>query len=132
MDSGPGRWNPLGPVDSVAMDTKHPFVGDHTPVVTLAGNEPRGIRQTGVKVAKGVTYNGRIQLAGKSVAVPFVGTAAATLVVAEAIMILHGGPAITDIKLVLSALTGRFAGTTGNYGVHDLAGLNYGDARVSW
>src|SRR5208337_3005140 len=23
---GPGRWNPIGPVDSVEMDSRHPFV----------------------------------------------------------------------------------------------------------
>lgn len=61
---GPGRWNPIGPVDSVSMDTNHPFVGDHTPWITLAGSEPRGIRQTGVNFTQGVTYNGRLQLAG--------------------------------------------------------------------
>lgn len=64
LDAGPGRWNPLGPVDAVAMDTKNPFTGEHTPLVKLAGDEPRGIRQTGVKLNEGVTYNGRIQLAG--------------------------------------------------------------------
>ena len=61
---GPGRWNPIGPVDSVSMDTNHPFVGDHTPWITLAGSEPRGIRQTGVNFTQGVIYNGRLQLAG--------------------------------------------------------------------
>lgn len=61
---GPGRWNPIGPVDSVVMDTKTPFVGDHTPVIQLAGSEPRGIRQTGLNFIKGTTYQGRIQLAG--------------------------------------------------------------------
>src|SRR3974390_2413309 len=30
---GPGRWNPVGPVDSVLMDTNNPFVGDHTPLI---------------------------------------------------------------------------------------------------
>lgn len=74
---------------------------------------------------------GRAELAGKSVAVPFVGVAAATLVVSEAIRILHGGPAYADIKLTLSALSRRFARTTGNYSVHDLAGLNYCDATVA-
>jgi alpha-N-arabinofuranosidase len=68
QDAGPGRWNPIGPMNSVAMDAKDPFVGDHTPLVTLAGAEPRGIRQTGVKLGKGVTYDGRIQLAGDSTA----------------------------------------------------------------
>jgi alpha-L-arabinofuranosidase len=62
---GPGRWNPIGPVDSVIMDTNKPFVGDHTPLIKLAGTEPRGIRQTGVNFTKGETYNGRIQLAGE-------------------------------------------------------------------
>ena len=61
---GPGRWNPTGPVDSVVMDTSNPFVGEHTPQIKLSGDEPRGIRQTGVNFTQGVTYNGRIQLAG--------------------------------------------------------------------
>ncbi len=61
---GPGRWNPIGPVDSVMMDTTNPFVGEHTPLIKLTGQEPRGIRQTGVNFIPGVTYNGRIQLAG--------------------------------------------------------------------
>lgn len=61
---GPGRWNPIGPVDSVVMDTRNPFVGEHTPLVTLAGEEPRGIRQTGINFVAGSAYNGRIQLAG--------------------------------------------------------------------
>ena len=61
---GPGRWNPIGPVNSVVMDTRNPYVGDHTPVIQLAGAAPRGIRQTGVNFTRGVTYQGRIQLAG--------------------------------------------------------------------
>jgi alpha-N-arabinofuranosidase len=61
---GPGRWNPVGPADSVVMDTKNPFAGDHTPLVKLAGSEPRGIRQTGLNFVQNATYNGRIQLAG--------------------------------------------------------------------
>lgn len=64
LDSGPGRWNPIGPVDSVVMDKVRPFAGDHTPLVKLAGAEPRGIRQDGVKLTQGTTYQGRIQLAG--------------------------------------------------------------------
>ena len=46
------------------MDTNNPFVGDHTPLVKLAGAEPRGIRQTGINFTQGANYNGRIQLAG--------------------------------------------------------------------
>jgi len=72
---GPGRWNPIGPVDSVVMDTNNPFVGDHTPWVTLAGTEPRGIRQTGVNFIQDASYAGRIYLtgdAGASVAINLV------------------------------------------------------------
>jgi alpha-N-arabinofuranosidase len=65
---GPGRWNPIGPADSVVMDTKNPFVGDHTPWIKLAGAEPRGIKQTGLDFAQGAAYNGRIQLAGDAAA----------------------------------------------------------------
>jgi hypothetical protein len=74
---------------------------------------------------------GRAELAGKSVAVPFVGSVAACLAVAEPIRLFHGGAAYTDIKLVLSDLGLRFARTTGNYGVRHLAGLNYSEARVA-
>ena len=63
---GPGRWNPVGPMDSVVMDSSNPFVGDHTPLIQLAGNEPRGIRQTGINFTHGFEYQGRIQLAGDS------------------------------------------------------------------
>jgi alpha-N-arabinofuranosidase len=63
---GAGRWNPIGPVDSVVMDTNNSFVGDHTPLVKLAGAETRGIRQTGVNFLQGVEYQGRIVLAGDS------------------------------------------------------------------
>ncbi|HZL42205.1 MAG TPA: alpha-N-arabinofuranosidase [Verrucomicrobiae bacterium] len=65
---GPGRWNPIGPVDSVVMDTNHPFVGDHTPLINLMGSEPRGIRQAGLSLSQGATYSGRAQLAGDSTA----------------------------------------------------------------
>jgi alpha-N-arabinofuranosidase len=48
------------------MDTNKPFVGDHTPLIKLAGSEPCGIRQTGVNFTKNEIYEGRIQLAGDS------------------------------------------------------------------
>jgi alpha-N-arabinofuranosidase len=66
---GPGLWNPIGPVDSVVMDTNNPFVGDHTPLIKLVASGPCGIRQTGVYFVKGETCDGRIQLAGNSSAI---------------------------------------------------------------
>lgn len=68
---------------------------------------------------------GRAELAGKSVAVPFVGVTAATLVVAEAIRLLHDGPAYSDIKLSLSDLTNVSAISKGNYTAQDSAGIKF-------
>jgi len=73
---------------------------------------------------------GRAELAGKSVAVPFVGAVASTLVLAEAIRLLHGGQAYTDIKLGLSDLNRRFAATARTYGAEDLIGMEYSDAAL--
>ena len=64
---------------------------------------------------------GRFELAGKAIAVPFVGATAASLVVSEVVRVLHGGPAYTDIKLSLGSPQ-RLAGPTRNYGHADLAG----------
>lgn len=47
------------------MDATNPFVGEHAPLVKLAGTEPRGIRQSGVTLTKGKAYSGRVQLAGE-------------------------------------------------------------------
>lgn len=74
---------------------------------------------------------GRAALAGKSVAVPFVGAAASAIVLSETIRILHGGPAYSDIKLVLSDLRGRSAPMIRNYAAADCAGLRYCDAIVT-
>ena len=73
---------------------------------------------------------GRVLLAGKSVAVPFVGAAAASLVVAEAVRLLHGGPAYSDIRLSLGAPGKRVARTVRDYGVEDLPGMAFCDAAV--
>jgi alpha-L-arabinofuranosidase len=57
-------WRPIGPDDSVVMDRQDPYVGKHTPLVRLAGAEPRGIQQAGLALRKGKAYTGRIVLAG--------------------------------------------------------------------
>jgi alpha-N-arabinofuranosidase len=64
---GPGRkWNPVGPDSAVTMDTANAYVGDHSPVVTLAGAEPRGLQQGGIALVKGKAYTGRIVVAADS------------------------------------------------------------------
>ncbi len=57
-------WRPIGPDASVLMDTKNPYVGDHTPLIKLEGGSPRGIRQSGLVLRKGKGYTGRVILAG--------------------------------------------------------------------
>ena len=57
-------WTPVGSAESIAMDTVNPFVGEHTPRITLAASETRGIQQEGIRLGKGKTYEGRIYIAG--------------------------------------------------------------------
>ena len=57
-------FRPVGPEHTVEMDTVRPFVGKHSPRVTLHGSEPRGIQQSKLRLARGKTYTGRIYLAG--------------------------------------------------------------------
>jgi hypothetical protein len=68
---------------------------------------------------------GRRDLAGKSVAVPFVGTTAASLVIADAVRLLHDGPAYHDIRLSLGNPDRRSATRHGSYTPQDTAGLNF-------
>jgi alpha-N-arabinofuranosidase len=58
------RWNPVGPAESVTMDAKNAYTGEHSPAVTLSTDEPRGIRQTGLALLKDKEYTGRVVLAG--------------------------------------------------------------------
>jgi hypothetical protein len=68
---------------------------------------------------------GRRNLADKSVAVPFVGTTAASLVVAEAARLLHDGPGYHDIKISLGSLGKCFVNRNGNYTAQDTAGIRF-------
>jgi alpha-N-arabinofuranosidase len=58
------QWLPIGSDESVAMDRKSPYVGEHTPLVQLAGDSPRGIQQAGLALRKGKAYTGRVVLTG--------------------------------------------------------------------
>jgi alpha-N-arabinofuranosidase len=60
------RWMPIGPESSIGMDRQHPWVGEQTPVIALAGTEPRGISQAGLALRKGKVYSGRIVLSGSA------------------------------------------------------------------
>lgn len=58
------QWRPIGPDDAVVMDKKNPYVGVHTPLIQLAGNDARGIQQGSIALRKGKAYTGRVVLAG--------------------------------------------------------------------
>jgi len=66
------RWNPVGPAESVTMDTKYAYVGDHSPAVALNITESRGIRQAGLTLMCDKVYTSRIVLAGDPSARVFV------------------------------------------------------------
>jgi hypothetical protein len=68
---------------------------------------------------------GRRDLAGKSAAVPFVGTSAASFVVAEVVRLLHDGPSYFDIRLGLGDPAKRSVRRNGTYTVQDAAGLSF-------
>jgi hypothetical protein len=75
---------------------------------------------------------GRIGLTGKSVAVPFVGTAAASFVLAEALRLLHGGPAYSDIKFKLSVPDCISTIGGDHYKPSAFAGLDYTAVAKAW
>jgi hypothetical protein len=91
----------------------------------LAAYHERIARKNPSYVQLGGDDCGRRDLAGKSVSVPFVGTSAASLVVAEAVRLLHDGPAYLDVKLGVGNPGKRFARRNGNYTAQDAAGLSF-------
>ena len=58
------KWRPIGPDDSISMDPRRPFVGEHSPEIKVEGTTPHGILQSGLAVRKSKAYVGRIYLAG--------------------------------------------------------------------
>jgi alpha-N-arabinofuranosidase len=60
----PRRWIPIGPAESVTMDARHAYAGDHSPAIALNPTEPRGIHQAGLILMRDKAYTGRIVLAG--------------------------------------------------------------------
>jgi len=61
----PNRWRPIGPDASVVMDCDRPYAGEHTPLIRLAGPEPRGIQQAGLVLRQSKAYSARVVLAGE-------------------------------------------------------------------
>jgi hypothetical protein len=89
----------------------------------LAAHEKRTAQDNPGYQALGGDECGRRLLAGKSVAVPFVGTAAASLVVAEVVRLLHDGPAYFDIRCSVGDPSRRSVRQNGHYSAADATGL---------
>jgi alpha-N-arabinofuranosidase len=64
----PRRWTLVGPAESITIDTRHAYVGDHSPTIALSPGEPRGIRQAGLTLMQDKAYTSRIVLAGNPAA----------------------------------------------------------------
>ena len=94
-------------------------------VARTVAHEERMARENPAYVRIGGDECGRYNLAGKAIAVPFVGAIAATLVIAETIRLFHHGQYYTDIKMSLANIEVRTARTNGNYRDQDFAGLEY-------
>lgn len=62
-------WKVVGPEDAVRMAKDDPWVGEHTPEITVGG-EPAGIAQGDLGVVAGKGYVGRVILAGEAKAAP--------------------------------------------------------------
>lgn len=58
----PHLWVPLGGESFVSMDKSAPFVGEQSPCVALDAAAARGMRQSGLFLAKGAAYTGRLYL----------------------------------------------------------------------
>jgi hypothetical protein len=73
---------------------------------------------------------GRLLIAGKSVAVPFVGAMASCIVLAELLKTVNGGPIFSDLKLrVCSTGTGRFEGLLASEIASPIRGLSTAAAK---
>lgn len=57
------KWTVIGPMSAISLDTLNPYVGEHSPVVALARSKRRGFAQSGLALAGGKEYVGRIVLA---------------------------------------------------------------------
>lgn len=99
-------------------------------VARTIAHEESMARENPAYVRIGGDECGRYNLAGKAIAVPFVGAIAATLVVAEAIRLFHRGYCYTDIKMSLANIEARTARTNGNYWDEAVAGLAWTRAEA--
>jgi len=63
-------WKAAGQPGSVAMSTRDPFVGAHTPEVVVSAGKPGGLEQGELALVAGKKYVGRVVLAGDASTAP--------------------------------------------------------------
>ena len=93
-----------------------------------AKEQERLARENPAYAGLGTDECGRYELAGKSIAVPFVGATAASFVIAEALRLFHDGPAYTDLKFSLATPGKCAVVSAGTYSASDFAALEYATA----
>ena len=54
------KWSAVGPLSAIRLDTADPYVGRHSPAVTVTADRPRGLMQGRLAVAAGKRYRFRI------------------------------------------------------------------------
>lgn len=58
------HWIRIGAADAVTLEAKDAYVGEHSPLLRLDGNDAVGFRQNGVWLLKGKRYDGHIVASG--------------------------------------------------------------------
>ncbi len=54
------KWVAVGPVSAIQLDTQNPYVGQHSPVISVSEGQPTGIAQYGLAIKASTPYNGRV------------------------------------------------------------------------
>jgi hypothetical protein len=105
---------------------------DTATLAAIWAEQERTARENPGYLAMAQDECGRALLAGKAVGVPFVGVAAGCFAVAEAVRLLCGGPAYSDVKLSLGVPGARSAITRADYQAEDASGIAFAAVRPGW
>lgn len=54
------KWVAIGSMSAIQLDSSRPYVGEHSPVVTVNGVQKNGIAQHELSIRSSTSYNGRV------------------------------------------------------------------------
>jgi alpha-N-arabinofuranosidase len=54
------KWVAVGAASAIHLDTENPYVGQHSPIITVSAGQPTGIAQYGLAIKASTPYNGRV------------------------------------------------------------------------